>query len=217
VGAVKLHDPFPHFFARDVFPAPFYAELMRKLTSKTDFHDEKFANRAFADSLGDFPELEFMKSKEFFAAMLQLFPDDLKHDFGGRKVSFYRDLRLIRDRQHYKIGPHTDAKWKVLSLLFYLPATHEHRDYGTVIYAPKDDAFRCAGGPHYPFEPFREVWRAPYVPNSCLGFYKTDHSFHGVPPIPIDIQRDVLLFNIYQKDAFDASHPPPPKPQMESS
>lgn len=206
LDAPKLADPFPHFFVRNVFPADFYGNMMHLLAVKKDFHSESFANRTFADEIG-IPGLEFMKSKHFFAQMLSLFPEDVVRDFGGRNVQFTRDLRLIRDSKHYKIGPHTDARWKVLSLLFYLPETDAHADAGTSLYVPKDGTFYCPGGPHYPFKPFRKVWTAPYVPNSCLGFYKTDHSFHGVEPIQTQFRRDVLLFNIYQKEAFDKAHP----------
>lgn len=194
--SAKIPDPFPHFFAENVFPASYYAELVTHLAFKDDFHSESFANRTFADEIG-IPDLDFMKSKHFLKDMLLLFRPEAEAKFGGEKVAFTRDIRLIRDQQHYKIGPHTDAKWKVLSLLFYLPETDEYRDYGTSIFVPNDPTFRCQGGPHYPFEPFTEVWRAPFIPNSCLGFWKTDKSFHGVYPIPVQFQRNVLLYNIY--------------------
>lgn len=204
--AAEKHDwPYPHFFTENVFPSDFYADLQRILTEKRDFHAEKFANRQFADSLADLPGLAFMQSKLFFKAMLYLFLSQAQTQFGGRQIKFSRDIRLIRDRQHYKIGPHTDAPWKVLSLLFYLPATDEFRDYGTSIFVPQNPNFTCAGGPHYPFEGFNKIYTAPFVPNSCFGFWKTPKSFHGVSPIPIDFQRDVLLYNIYQEIPPDAS------------
>lgn len=208
--------PFPHFFAEHVFPPTFYEQLLTYLAAKTDFSTEnprasRYANRTFALNC-DVPGLEFMSSKSFLQQVLAIFAPEvsalqaLHNDSGSMQV--YRDIRLIRDGIGYKIGPHTDAKWKMVSLLFYLPATWEHREYGTSLYVPKDPAFRCVGGPHYPFEPFERVHTAPFVPNTCLGFWKTDHSFHGVEPIPVQFPRDVLLFNIYRKEAFDASHPP---------
>lgn len=197
--AQKHSMPFPYFFARNVFPAEFYEKMMGTLALKRDYHAEKFANRKFADDIG-LPGLEFMKTKEFFDAMLHLFNVQLQQKYGGRQVQFYSDLRLIRDQQHYKIGPHTDAPWKVLSLLFYLPPDEKHYEYGTSFYVPHDRTFTCAGGPHYPFEGFQKVATMPFIPNSCLGFWKTDKSFHGVEPIPVQFQRDVLLYNIYCKE-----------------
>jgi hypothetical protein len=89
----------------------------------------------------------------------------------------------------------------MVSLLFYMPSYEEdwreNEEYGTRLYLPKDPSFVCEGGPHYPFEGFDEVACMPFRPNSCFGFWKTNRSFHGVPPIPVQFQRDVLLFNIY--------------------
>lgn len=195
-NAPKIRDPFPYFFAENVFPDDLYAEIQETLKYKRDFHSESFANRQFANEVG-IPSLEFMHTKEFCLDCLYLFGDELQAEFGGTKTNFHRDLRLIRDCENYKIGPHTDAAWKVLSLLFYLPADDSLRNYGTSIFVPKDLKFRCIGGPHHSFDNFAEVWRAPFLPNSCLGFWKTDKSFHGVYPIPIPIERNVLLFNIY--------------------
>ena len=197
--AEKKDSPFPHFFAESVFPVAFYEEIQQFLAKKTDYHSESFANRTFADKT-DIPGAKFMLSKEFFKEMLYLFPEEVKQEFGGKSAQFSRELRLIRDHKYYKIGPHTDAAWKVLSLLFYLPSDYSSREHGTSIFVPKDSTFRCAGGPHYPFDKFNEVWRAPFIPNSCLGFWKNSQSFHGVVPIPVEIQRDVLLYNIYRRN-----------------
>lgn len=198
-SAHKNRDPFPYFFAKNVFPQPFYDKMMEILAQKDDYHAEAFANRKFADDIG-LPGLEFMKSTPFFHSMLRNWPIQLSEKFGGRNVQFYHDLRLIRDQQHYKIGPHTDAPWKVLSLLFYLPATDEHSAHGTSFYAPHNRDFVCAGGPHHKFELFDKVATMPFLPNTCLGFWKTNKSFHGVEPIPVQFQRNVLLYNIYCKD-----------------
>lgn len=195
--ATKFRVPFPHFFAENVFPEGFYDELMLILREKDDFHEEKFKNRGFADQIG-IPALDFMAEKGFFKQMLHLFHAELLRDFGGSECRFARDIRLIRDSQNYKIGPHTDIASKVLSLLFYLPDDFTYREFGTSIFVPRDESFTCPGGPHYKFDDFREVWRAPYLPNSCFGFWKTSNSFHGVLPLPVQFRRDVLLYNIYR-------------------
>jgi hypothetical protein len=191
-------DPFPHFYAEKVFPRSAYNEILYALED-LPYHSEKFANRQFADPSG-IQALDFMKTPAFLKNVLNLFPDQMEQRFKGKTVKFIHDLRLVRDNQFYKIGPHTDAPWKVVSLLFYLPTDNSIQQYGTCIYQPTIPGFTCPGGPHYPFEGFTEVDRAPFLPNSCFGFWKTDNSFHGVPPIPIPIERNVLLYNIYQKE-----------------
>lgn len=202
-GATKFRVPFPHFFVENVFPADFYNELMQILDAKEDFHAEKFANRTFADEIG-IPAFDFMREVGFLKAMLHLFPGEAQNKFGNGNALFSRDVRLIRDSKNYKIGPHTDTPTKVLSLLFYLPSEPHYHECGTSVFVPREEGFTCAGGPHYGFDGFREVWRAPFFPNSCFGFWKTNNSFHGVNPLPVQFRRDVLLYNIYQQQADKA-------------
>lgn len=199
--------PFPHFFAENVFPPDFYDEIQNFLQSDQKYNSTDYRNRQFAEN-SEIPGLEFMKDKKFLQHVINLFKEQANEQLGHGKVELYRDIRLIRDSKEYKIGPHTDAKWKLISLLFYLPPDARYREYGTSFFLPKDPTFRCRGGPHYAFQPFDKCFTAPFIPNSCLGFWKTDHSFHGVEPIPIEIQRDVLLYNVYQKEPFDESHKP---------
>lgn len=205
LNAGRREWPFAHFFAENVFPEPYYAEIQQFLAQmkQTDFVETTnagtgaYRNRAFSrDNM--VPGCEFMLSEDFLRTILYIFDKEAREAFPYGKMAVSRDMRLIRDSKEYKIGPHTDAKWKLVSLLFYLPSDLQYIDYGTSLFVPKDNNFTCEGGPHYPFEPFKKVYTAPFIPNSCLGFWKTNKSFHGVEPIPIDIQRDVLLYNIYR-------------------
>ena len=191
--------PFPHFYVEKVFPSNFYWDLLESLPASDDYHkgDKEYAGRRFADP-NDNPYLAFMKSKQFLWAMLDIFHDGVLQRFPDGKLQLSTDLRLVRDGKDYHIGPHTDAAWKMISLLFYLPPDDRLRKYGTSIYTPKDKNFRCPGGPHYPFEPFNLVTTAPFLPNTCFGFWKTDNSFHGVEPIDVECQRNVLLWNCYE-------------------
>lgn len=192
--------PFSHFYVNDVFPASFYEEVLAFLpppdgysSGKSDYHGRKFAdptqNQLFS----------FLLSEEFLKTVITLFLPEFKDAFPDAKFHPKMDLRLVLDSKNYSIGPHTDAKWKVVSLLFYLPHDDSLSALGTSVYAPKDPSFRCPGGPHHPFDQFERLWTAPFIPNSCFGFFKTDNSFHGVEPITIPCRRDVLLWNLYDK------------------
>lgn len=201
--------PFPHFYAENVFPDDVYREILRNLHKKSDYEEREYKNRTFAlDST--LPGLEFMLSPAFLQNMLAIFNEQAKPLAENEKLQVMRDVRLIRDRQQYKIGPHTDAKWKLVSLLFYLPADNWHQQYGTSIFIPKAPRFTCEGGPHYPFEDFHKVYTAPFAPNTCFGFWKTNRSFHGVEPIPVQFNRDILLFNIYKQQSPKPSQPSQP-------
>ncbi len=204
LNARKLNWPFPHFYATNIFPSDYYDGIQSFLRSlrEQDFKNSTnagsghYANRAFAlDSV--IPGCEFMQSVDFLRVVMSIFQKEAAERFTNEQISLSRDIRLIRDSKEYKIGPHTDAKWKLISLLFYLPKDERYSEFGTSLFVPRDPAFVCEGGPHHGFEGFKKVWTAPFIPNSCLGFWKTNHSFHGVEPIPIEIRRDVLLYNVY--------------------
>lgn len=193
--------PFPHFYAENVFSLADYDKLTRILAEKQNFSGSEFGNRSFADKV-DIPQLDFMLGNEFTLNIVKIFSEGYLKRFPSGAAKLSNDMRLVRDGQNYKIGPHTDAKWKMISLLFYMPSYQskfwENEEYGTRLYIPQDRGMTCEGGPHYPFEPFDEVALIPYHPNTCFGFWKTNQSFHGVPPIPVQFQRDVLLFNVYE-------------------
>ena len=53
----------------------------------------------------------------------------------------------------------------------------------TSVYVPKDPAFRCDGKKRHPFEQFRKVTTASFLPNSLFAFLKTEQAFHGVEVI----------------------------------
>lgn len=187
--------PFPHFFVEEVFPWDFYEHLVANLPD--DYKPLGFKSRSFTDTLPTF--MEEFKGSYFANAILSMFGQDFYERFPHHaRPALTTEWRFIRDVEDYSIGPHTDAARKVVSLLFYLPKNSLDFDVGTALYVPTDHKKRCPGGPHHPFEGFEEIWRAPFTPNCVLGFWKTDDSWHGVPPIHREIERNVLLFNIYE-------------------
>lgn len=205
VNAEVKQWPFPHIYVEDVFPPDFYALMLSDLPAPeaysggtSNYHGRKFSQ--------DYPPaLEFMRSPEFTSVAKTPFIREIKNRFGSFDFSHYTDLRLIRDQQNYSIGPHTDAPWKVLSYLFYLPETLRLEPYGTSIYLSRDPKFYCHGGPHHPFDNFVKIATAPFRPNSLFAFFKTEKSFHGVDPITIACQRDLLLWNLYDKALRDGT------------
>lgn len=192
--------PFPHFFVNNVFPWPFYKELLKSLPEDGDYKPLSggYKHRIAAESID---LVKDFNSAYFVQHVLTMFGKWFyeRYPIKGSTPNFRWEIRFIRDEEGYKIGPHTDAPHKVVSLLFYLPEEYDHPECGTSIYVPDDHVKTCAGGPHYGYEDFSEVWRAPFVPNSCLGFWKGENSWHGVQPIECKIRRDVMLFNIYEE------------------
>lgn len=199
-GAPLTKEPFPFFFARDVFPADFYAAMLRELPGDDEYRASAYDARAMMmqNRLGAFwsPLIEWLMA-DFTDALIAKFLVPIKKRFPG-DCEVMPNMRLVRDTDGYAIKPHTDHPAKVLSLLFYLPPDDALRDYGTALYRPNDPAFRCIGRGRHSFEDFSEAWRAPFMPNTCLGFFKTDQAFHGVPKIDQPgMVRNMLLHNVY--------------------
>jgi len=221
IGNAPIREyPFPHLHVPEVFPAGFYAELRRNLPPQSALKNlgelgrvkghgypergvlplvaERLAvlepaQRAFWEQLA-----QWLLGRRFANIMLAKFAPYLAQRFGDlRRVQFGHEALVVRDRTKYSLGPHTDAASKALSLLFYLPPDASMAELGTSIYLPRDPAFTCPGGPHYPFEQFERLYTAPYLPNSLFAFMRTDASFHGVEPIERPgVQRDLLLYDV---------------------
>jgi hypothetical protein len=215
--------PYPHFVVHDVFPADFYASLQRNLPRPDALrtleeargvagYDERFVLEFKPDQLAALEpaQREFWSSMHswlvggrFANLMLSKFSPFIRQRFGdAANVRFYDEALLVQDTTNYKLGPHTDAPRKVLTLLFYLPRDLSQQHLGTSIYLPKDRDFRCPGGPHHPHEMFDRVWTVPFVPNTLFVFFKNDVSFHGVEPVrDSNVRRWLLLYDIFQRPA----------------
>lgn len=141
----------------------------------------------------------WLLSDAFRELMLQKFRIGISERFGeGAQLRTDVEGRFVRDFHQYQIHPHTDQPAKLVSLLFYLPSNDALKRHGTAIYRPIDPQLRCTGLSRHPFELFRKVAAMSFMPNSLLGFLKTDYSFHGVEEIKDErIERNVLLYNIY--------------------
>lgn len=222
--------PYPHFYLRDVFPPNFYAELQRNLPDAQALarlgqwgRAQGYPERSIMKLGGERPAALSESQHLFWRRLAQwafsgrlgslvlgkfnAIVDQRLQEMSGLEVT--DELLLVHDRTHYSLGPHTDSPVKVISLLFYLPADDHLAPYGTSIYAPKDPAFTCPGGPHHAFEGFDRLATMPFLPNSLFGFVKTDNSFHGVEPfLEPGAGRWLLLYDLRLRNV-EASAPAP--------
>lgn len=218
-NAPVLPFPFPHMLVHDVFPPDFYRAIRAHLPAKEAMKslkalgrvagnypesrlvlplDAKHLNQLDESHRGFWSEVaQWLLSPAFANLMLSKFHDVVGVRGDLQNAELLHEAMLVQDYTTYALGPHTDRKTKVLSLLFYLPADDARPHLGTSLYIPKDGNFRCPGGPHYPFEPFERVYTMSYRPNTLFAFPKSDYSFHGVEPITdTDMRRDLLLYDI---------------------
>lgn len=196
----RLHDadvtplPFPHVYVTRCFPADYFDEILANLPDDAAYHDRTYENRAMV-SVRDLAtpfwrELsDWMMSYDNIGAVLDV--------FGISERNIAVDVRLVRDQTGYAIKPHTDVQRKLISLLFYLPTGNADADSGTSIMVPKARDFTSDGKARYDFNDFLIVKTAPFMPNTMLGFPRSDVSFHGVMPTRMAV-RNVLLLNLYK-------------------
>jgi hypothetical protein len=200
--ALSQSEPYHFFYTQNVFPWDFYWELLSNLPSDEEYPDQRFSARKIApvEGLGT-PFWKNLNSAllegDLLAVVNAKFRATLAARFPG-KAEIRHELRLCRDTSQYRIPPHTDLSEKAVSLLVYLPRDKSLAKYGTTIYAAKDPSFKSDGRTRQNVEDFHKVFTAPFMPNSMLGFARTDQSFHGVEPIG-DVVRDVLLYNVYMR------------------
>lgn len=230
-NAPMLEFPYPHIYVRDIFPGDFYARLRANLPAEAHLRTLSAFGRVAAGQYDErlvmplVPEetarlepaqrefwhefARWMRGGAFGQLMVAKFAPYLQHRFNDlRTQRFVDEVLIVRDRTRYSLGPHTDAKSKVLSFLFYLPPDASMAHLGTSLYVPKEAGFMCEGGPHYGFDRFRRIHTMEYLPNTLFAFMKTPQSFHGVEPITeADVRRDLLLYDIRVVEPQAASQP----------
>lgn len=196
--------PFSHAVVEDVLPAEFYAALLDALPPLKAYttlaklgrvgNGAYEARKVIVPSMvqeGPIAELfGLARSVDFCRALLRPFEIEIKGAISP-------DSLLVSDLDGYKIGPHTDAPHRIVSLLLYLPR-NSRESVGTSLYVPKDRAFTHDGTRHLRFEEFDRVATVPFRPNTALLFARTDRSFHGVEPIALlpGARRDMFLLNL---------------------
>lgn len=217
--AVVSRDPFEHCVIDDVLPTAVFEAIhqnwpkdtdMMRLpdTGRTEAYKERLVmlleDRFFADQP---PEMEEFWVNVAFAVMSSAVITACYGKFRATleaRVSHLKgvgrldpELLIVSDRSDYKIGPHTDSRARLLSLLYYLSPDSKYRTYGTGLYKPKNPDMPVNDILHHPVSEFDLVSRVEYRPNRLVLFPRTDHSYHGVEPVPVEnCDRRLLIVNI---------------------
>jgi hypothetical protein len=213
--------PYPHIYVEDVFPDGFYAELRENWPNASAFvplgdtgrvakgaYPERFVLPITQDGIATLtPERRkfwsgfssWFGGQNFCLSMIDKFEPYVRARLGDHidLCTYGADALAVRDLTNYSIGPHTDAPHRLITMLFYCPENDNHPHLGTSIFWPLEADFRCQGGPHYPFAPFKRITTMPYKRNTLFAFFKDDSSFHGVEPIQDrNFERDLLLYDV---------------------
>jgi len=169
-----IFQPFPHVLAENVFQEEDY-QLLLQTIPPSEVYDAKIKNERGKAHRLDCP-LGSLDSDIWRALDAELRSDDLWHwvrkRFERLDLPDYGmiDIRLFQDLPGYYLAPHTDAKSKIVTLIFYLAQNRQHAALGTRLYTAAEDTL-----------PNTQL--VSYRPNTMLGFVRSATSWHGCRPI----------------------------------
>lgn len=213
---MAIEDIFPADFYQDILKyTPKGTELYRPLSEM--YKDRYKMELGYGESC-DKP-LASLKSMEkevrlFWEEFQEYFI--VKKDLANCFLQKYKDYihqpslgmigtncRLSKDLKGYSIGVHTDRRNKILSALFYTPNRNDEtirKEWGTQILVTKNTEFPHTTEKHHAYNKdgshdlFDVYDWIECKPNSMFSWVVTQQSYHGVPPITIEGERDSIAF-----------------------
>ncbi len=204
--------PFYHLEFDRVFPDDIYAEMLREMPQGGDYRalpgrnninilEDGTATRVkidlFPEYLRSLPARRreiwnvvggALCSEDVKAAFVRRLAPGLERRFGAR----YRDVGLFpipmltRDVPKYRITPHTDTKWKGITVQFYLPPDDSTRHIGTIFHERRPDGS------------MPKAIKMPFLPNSGYAFAVGDNTWHSADPVGPEVKtRDSILHTYF--------------------
>jgi SM-20-related protein len=178
-GATVLHDPFDHTIVDAFVPADAVAGVSHDYPRIT--------------TTGSFPLSELTYGPAFDQLVAELSSPAVRDAFSDRfdvDLAQYVSIITVRGRVgSHDGGVHTDAKWKILSVLLYLNPSWESAG----------GRLRLLRGKNI------EQTAVEVVPKwgTLLAFKRSDHSWHG--HLPADGERRVVQLNwVTSQDKADS-------------
>jgi hypothetical protein len=157
-------EPFDHIYLENLFDPGSYAELLAAMPDRRLYHELGHADAMRADGTSTrirlylYPELmrrlpesqravwhqvaKALCSAELQDAFKRKFQRALEQRFMKpvEQLRLYPVPILLRDQPGYRIGIHSDAASKAITVQFYLPADTSQGDIGTIFHAGKTGA-----------------------------------------------------------------------------
>lgn len=215
--AVRHDLPFPYMIVDDALPAGVFDALVKGLPPTVLFADRPVNHQHLKPPFEFAPRYSrriwtFMVDviiKEFIQpAVLEKFEEPVnawfRENFPGlgdeplRAVQMTcSDGRLLLRRRGYRIPPHRDPKWAVVTCLLYLPRAGDDDRWGTQLYTVADDEEAQGAKPHWIADArCTLVEDVPFRPNRLLVFVNSVGA-HGAH-IPEDAEPAGLERYAYQ-------------------
>jgi hypothetical protein len=204
--------PFFHLTFDRVFPDNVYADMLTAMPLASDYRP--MSGRAKGNDMADgthtrvkidlFPEYirrlpkqkrelwdvvgRALCSNEVRDAFVRRLAPALERRFGPEygEVGMFPIPILTRDVPKYKITPHTDTKWKGITVQFYLPPDDTTNDIGTIFHEKLPDGS------------MPKIKKMPFSPNSGYAFAVGSDSWHSADPVGPHVKtRDSILHTYF--------------------
>ena len=212
VNARSGDTPFHHLTFDHVFPDDCYAAMLAAMPGAADYRP--MHGRAKGNDLADgthtrvkldlFPEYirhlpaekrslwnavgAALCSGKVTAALVQRLAPGLARRFGPdfAQIGMYPVPVLTRDIPGYRIFPHTDTRWKGITVQLYLPRDDTTPHVGTIFHE------RLADGS------FAKGRQMRFAPNSGYAFAVGSDTWHSADPVGSEVTtRDSILLTYF--------------------
>ena len=207
--ARAVEKPFFHLEFDRVFPDDIYAQILRLMPESADYRpmhgrskstDEKptrvkidlfpeyirnlpAEKRALWDVVG-----RALCSEPVKQAFIRRLAPGLSKRFGAEfaQVGMYPIPILTRDIPGYLITPHTDTRWKGITVQLYLPETDANTDIGTIFHDVLSDGSKP------------KATQMRFAPNSGYAFAVGTDTWHSADPVHDRVKtRDSILLTYF--------------------
>lgn len=204
-------DPMPsdNFYMEDVFDASTYSAILKNLPLDDSFHfinhpdavlpngkatrmlldlTDETVNRLHPESQAFWKQMkDVFVSDVLLKAVLNKFKAEITKRFGHNWPEMVLVPIFYRDLPGYKIGVHTDAPFKIVTMQFYFPSDESQLHLGTSFHVRQGDYFHL-------------LKTNAFKPNSGYAFVRTDCSWHSVKQLGLhEAKRDSLALTVYVK------------------
>jgi hypothetical protein len=211
-NARVVEAPFFHIEFDSVFPDDIYRDILRLMPVTRDYRPMHGRSKGLDLEDGThtrvkidlFPEYirnlppekrvlwdvvgHALCSEPVKRAFVRKLAPGLEKRFGSGFAStgMYPIPILTRDIPGYSIPPHTDTRWKGITVQFYLPADDANTDIGTIFH----DKFPDGSMP--------KTRQMRFAPNSGYAFAVGDDTWHSADPVHNRVKkRDSILLTYF--------------------
>jgi hypothetical protein len=210
--ARESEKPFFHLEFDHIFPDDIYSQMVMRMPESADYRP--MHGRSKGHDLADgthtrvkidlFPEYirhlppekrslwdvvgRALTSEPVKKAFMRKLAPGLKKRFGDAhsKVGMYPIPVLTRDIPGYLITPHTDTRWKGMTIQLYLPRDEANTNIGTIFHEKKADGS------------LPKVTQMRFAPNSGYAFAVGDDTWHSADPVGPQVKtRDSILLTYF--------------------